>query len=95
MCLFTNYCRIIDSWKYKKISRFELDDLVPLLLPMAMYTFGKSDIKEVLVTWIIIWHFSSLWFGCINLHAAHHHPEIFHDGDIARYIYLDTLFATY
>lgn len=51
-----------------------------------MLVFGKTDWWDVLLTWLFILHLSSMFFGLINFHSAHHHPEIFHDGDVARYI---------
>lgn len=54
---------------------------IPLLLTFIIAS------SEFLVTikmffWIISW--GSLTFHLIGKTAAHHHPEIFHDGDAAR-----------
>lgn len=67
-------------WEYKC---FEIRDVIPFILPLTMYFVAPSALTA-LKTWIIILLISSLLFGTIGFNAAHHHPDIFHDGDIYR-----------
>lgn len=61
----------------------EFRDVVPFILPAAMCTVAPS-ISVALKTWLTIIIHSSFFFGCLGFNAAHHHPDIFHDGDIYR-----------
>ncbi|XP_039313567.1 cytochrome b5-related protein [Solenopsis invicta] len=61
----------------------EFRDVVPLLLPLSMYLI-TSNILVALKLWLIMVLVSSSLFGLIGFNAAHHHPDIFHDGDIYR-----------
>ncbi|XP_014614822.1 PREDICTED: cytochrome b5-related protein, partial [Polistes canadensis] len=69
-------------WEYKT---FEFRDAVPLLLPIVMSFFAPNILISI-KTWLIIIFISSIVFNFIGLNAAHHHPNIFHDGDICRCI---------
>ena len=60
---------------------FYLSDLIPLLLPTAMYIFGNSNLTSVITTWIFSVITGSFFFGLISVNAGHHHPEITHEGD--------------
>lgn len=59
-------------------------DLIPFILPLAMYAFGGQSFFWTFVMWNIIIFAGSTHFFFVGLHAAHHHPEIFHDGDQPR-----------
>ncbi|KAK2581040.1 hypothetical protein KPH14_006087 [Odynerus spinipes] len=63
--------------------KFEVRDAVPFLLPLAM-CFVAPSVLTAFKTWFIILLTTSLIFGAIGFNAAHHHPDIFHDGDIYR-----------
>ncbi|XP_043487730.1 cytochrome b5-related protein isoform X1 [Polistes fuscatus] len=67
-------------WEYKTL---EFRDTVPFFLPIVM-SFFAPNILIAIKTWIIIISISSILFNFIGLNAAHHHPNIFHDGDICR-----------
>lgn len=60
------------------------DDLVPLIVPITMYLVSGSPLLQVLKYWILILIAASFLFGVIGLNAAHHHPEITHEGDPVR-----------
>lgn len=60
-------------------------DLLPFLIPACMYLFGGTTLLYTLLMWGWIVFFSSFHFGVVGLNAAHHHPNIFHDGDTPRY----------
>uniref|UniRef100_A0A336MXL3 CSON002711 protein n=1 Tax=Culicoides sonorensis TaxID=179676 RepID=A0A336MXL3_CULSO len=55
--------------------------VIPFSIPCIMLLFGNLQPAEVLKLWLFIVWVGSLSFGTIGLNAAHHHPEIFHEGD--------------
>jgi hypothetical protein len=64
---------------------FYLDDLVGFLLPLAMLLLGKQEFFEVFRMYSFIIMTSSFIFGFVGLNAAHHHPDVTHEGDELRY----------
>ncbi|CAG9857271.1 unnamed protein product [Phyllotreta striolata] len=67
-------------------TNFGLSDLIPLLLPTVMCLFRgeNTSIIDVFLMWNFIILVGSTYLGFVGLHAAHHHPDIFHDGDVPR-----------
>ncbi|XP_012286540.1 cytochrome b5-related protein [Orussus abietinus] len=61
----------------------EFRDVVPLILPLSMYLV-TSSLLITLKTWFLVILFGGFFFGFIGVNAAHHHPDIFHEGDIFR-----------
>lgn len=49
-----------------------------------MYFVTGAPVLSVIKYWIIITMAASFSFGAIGLNAAHHHPEITHEGDAIR-----------
>lgn len=49
-----------------------------------MYFVTGAPIYQVLQYWIMILMAGSFCFGIIGLNAAHHHPDIVHEGDAIR-----------
>ncbi|NP_001136324.1 cytochrome b5-related-like isoform X1 [Nasonia vitripennis] len=82
LCFFgqavKRYYSIYTDWKSP-----EFRDIVPFFLPIIMSFFAASPFEAV-KTWLCIIILSSFIFKFIGLTAAHHHPEIFHDGDVCR-----------
>ncbi|CAK9820330.1 Cytochrome b5-related protein [Anthophora plagiata] len=62
---------------------FEFRDVVPLFIPILMSLFAPSFVTA-LKLWMLIIPVSSFVFAMVGFNAAHHHPDIFHDGDIYR-----------
>ncbi|PSN40733.1 Cytochrome b5-related protein [Blattella germanica] len=60
------------------------EDLIPLIIPALMLIGSDSGFFSVILMWIWIILVSGFFFGSISLNGAHHHPEIFHDGDAPR-----------
>ncbi|XP_060523036.1 cytochrome b5-related protein-like isoform X2 [Cylas formicarius] len=58
--------------------------LLPFTLPLLSWVItGQSALFcIVMFFWIII--VGSVHFGLVGVNAAHHHPQIFHDGDAIR-----------
>lgn len=83
LCLDQLVKRIVFSISSKK-NLFEASDLVPLIVPLAMMTFGSSNPITVLKVWMQIVLTKSFLFGLIGLNAGHHHPDIVHEGDKIR-----------
>ncbi|KAJ8980971.1 hypothetical protein NQ317_013425 [Molorchus minor] len=61
-----------------------ITDLTGLTLPLAMYILSGRSLLDVLWMWNFILLVGSVHYGFVGLHAAHHHPDIFHDGDTPR-----------
>ncbi|KAJ9587921.1 hypothetical protein L9F63_018647, partial [Diploptera punctata] len=68
--------------RYSDVLRKE--DLLPLVLPVLMMMYSGAGLHVVFSMWMWIILVSSFVFGFIGLNAAHHHPDIFHDGDTPR-----------
>ena len=68
---------------YYEYGKFEFRDAVPFFLPILMSFFSPSFLVA-LKFWLLIIMTSSFVFSMIGFNAAHHHPDIFHDGDIYR-----------
>ncbi|XP_066905351.1 cytochrome b5-related protein isoform X3 [Halyomorpha halys] len=60
-----------------------LRELIPLAIPASMLLSGVP-VLHALIWWSIIILSASFIFGFIGLNAAHHHPNIHHDGDEPR-----------
>lgn len=63
---------------------FEHSDVIPFVVPLAMFLFGNASAFTVLIVWMQIIMVSSFIFGWIGLNAGHHHPDIVHEGDKVR-----------
>lgn len=63
---------------------FDRYDAIGLVIPTAMYLFSGADLFICLLFWFFILASGSFLFGFIGFSAAHHHPDIFHEGDKPR-----------
>lgn len=72
------YYSVAKEWR-----KPEWRDAVPLVLPLTMSLFAPSAL-DALRLWLCVLAISSTLFHFVGLTAAHHHPEIFHDGDVCR-----------
>lgn len=54
-----------------------------LTIPLVMYSFGKTNLLFTVINWLIIHHIGSFIFALIGITVAHHHPDIYHQGDEA------------
>lgn len=72
---------IIDKEIRKNI---KLEDFILFLLPLTMYVLGGQSLLRTLIFWNIIIVVGSFHFFVVGFTAAHHHPDIFHDGDATR-----------
>lgn len=48
-----------------------------------MFVFGGVSMK-IINLWFIALAFEGFLFAFVGLTAAHHHPDIFHEGDKPR-----------
>ncbi|VEN38831.1 unnamed protein product [Callosobruchus maculatus] len=64
--------------------RLPLSFILPftVLAAMVVSTSEPLTFCTAMFAWIIT--ISSICFGIIGVNAAHHHPDIFHDGDTPR-----------
>lgn len=62
-------------------------DVIPFVLPVAMYCLGgkHSELWTVLKMWSIMVFGGSFLFGLVGLNAGHHNHHVVHDGDTLRY----------
>ncbi|KAH8326049.1 hypothetical protein KR067_013681 [Drosophila pandora] len=60
------------------------DDLLPLSLPVFLYLTTDVGLKNSFLNWQTVVAIGSFIFGFIGLTAAHHDPQILHDGDAQR-----------
>lgn len=68
---------------FAEYGTFDFRDAVPFFLPLTM-CFVAPNTFVAFKTWLMILCVGSFVFGFIGFNAAHHHPDIFHDGDIYR-----------
>lgn len=59
-------------------------DLICLSLPLSMYLCSSACLLYVGLQWFGIIAIASFAFCVIGLNAAHHDPEIYHEGDAVR-----------
>ncbi|XP_050457101.1 cytochrome b5-related protein-like [Cataglyphis hispanica] len=76
--IFTRYYLV-----FKEYGVFEFRDFIPFLLPLSMSLLAPKILVAIKL-WLIMLVITSALFGLIGFNAAHHHPDIFHDGDIYR-----------
>jgi len=67
-----------------KFDSLRADDTIPLVIPVSMITFGGMGPEDAFWMWMWVTTTSSLFFHIIAFNGAHHHPEIFHEGDAPR-----------
>lgn len=65
-------------------SQFIWTALLPFTIPLLSWIITGKSIAICLVMYIWIIVIASIHFGIVGLNAAHHHPDIFHDGDATR-----------
>uniref|UniRef100_A0A182WA50 Cytochrome b5-related protein n=1 Tax=Anopheles minimus TaxID=112268 RepID=A0A182WA50_9DIPT len=83
--------RLMDSFSQGK-NRFQLDDLVPFLMPAFMYATNPDQIAVILQMWLFVVLMASFFFGLIGLSAGHHHPKALHSGDLFPYVTLPSIY---
>ncbi|XP_075220365.1 cytochrome b5-related protein-like isoform X1 [Lycorma delicatula] len=80
------YCSLYFLQAFSRIicHGLEPEDLICIALPTTMYLFSGSNLLICIISWLWIITFSSFIFGVIGFNVAHHHPDIFHEGDKPR-----------
>lgn len=66
--------------------KFRFEVFLAYAVPFFVYTITRQPIITcaLFFLWTIL--IGGLHFSIIGVNAAHHHPDIFHDGDAYRYI---------
>ncbi|XP_075150025.1 cytochrome b5-related protein-like [Haematobia irritans] len=59
-------------------------DLLSISIPLTMYLGSNFTIMMCIWQWLLITAIGGIAFAIIGINAAHHHPEIYHDGDARR-----------
>nr|XP_022908492.1 cytochrome b5-related protein-like [Onthophagus taurus] len=77
------FLRLREFFKYNK-KEFNISDLIPFSLPIFLVTFSNQPVITCFYFWTCIILSDSFIFATIGTNAAHHAPDIFHDGDAAR-----------
>lgn len=60
------------------------ESLLPGLVVLLMLIISRYSFFNTILMFGWIHMMSGLYFGFIGVNAAHHHPDIFHDGDKPR-----------
>lgn len=76
-------------WLVQILTRLFLKTATPvdalcLLTPALLYICSSHGLGAALILWAGVMGSGSFVFGLIGLNAAHHHPDIFHQGDTPR-----------
>ncbi|XP_054741864.1 cytochrome b5-related protein [Anastrepha obliqua] len=74
--------RIIYSLRQSNILYWH--DILPLSIPLAIFLLSDLSLLLSLRQWLFITMIASFAFCVIGLNAAHHDPEIYHEGDANR-----------
>ena len=77
------------------IDSLRLDDAIPLVIPLSMVGFAGVSLGDAFRMWLWVTATSSLFFHIIAFNGAHHHPEIFHEGDTPRYCFFKLITCSY
>ncbi|KAF2892875.1 hypothetical protein ILUMI_13292 [Ignelater luminosus] len=76
--------RVLQYIYLKDTRGLHWSEIIPFTLPLSMYLVSGQPLLLTIGMWLFIVTFGSLWFGVVGFNAAHHAPEIFHDGDAPR-----------
>lgn len=77
-------CIMLPSKIPYRLTHMRVEDLLPLLFLTAMVILGGSSVLSATFMWIYVLVAHSFFFHYLGFTGAHHHPEIFHDGDAPR-----------
>ncbi|XP_034238561.1 cytochrome b5-related protein-like [Thrips palmi] len=83
VAFFFYACIALPMGMLNRVRRMRAEDYLPALYLLTMLVAG-APLFQSLFMWLYICVVHSLIFHSIGLTAAHHHPDIFHDGDAAR-----------
>lgn len=61
-----------------------LEDLIGLILPALMVVAGGNAVLHSFSIYLAMMLSGGFIFTAVGLNAAHHHPDIFHNGDKPR-----------
>lgn len=81
---FSQYLKVIVQNFIKEDAKFPWETLLPFTLPLLSWFVTKQSVLFCIIMFIWIIVVASVHFGIVGVNAAHHHPDIFHDGDATR-----------
>ena len=67
-----------------KEDKLRSEDLLPTLELFMIWCLNGKEMSSALTLWLIMHSFSSFWLIFTSLIASHHHPDIYHAGDMPR-----------
>ena len=60
------------------------ENLIPLLELFTIWSLIGNENSRSFLLWLTMHAFSSFWLIFTSVIASHHHPDIYHAGDIPR-----------
>lgn len=76
--ILKKFVHLVSKGTYPRVESFL--PLIELLVMCALAPSFGAGLK----LWLVLHSASSTWFGFVSLTGAHHHPEIYHEGDAFR-----------
>ena len=65
--------------------KLRFPDVIPFIELWAMFIIGGGiTFSRCLILWTVVHAMSGYWLIFTSLIASHHHPDIYHAGDIPR-----------
>ena len=65
--------------------KLRFPDVIPFIELWAMFIIGGDiTFSRCLILWTVVHAMSGYWLIFTSLIASHHHPDIYHAGDIPR-----------
>lgn len=80
---FGYYIKMLIECVATKGKEFDVANLLPLTI-FGLIWFTSGELFTSLKLWACLQLIGSLYFSIVGVNAAHHHPDIFHDGDEPR-----------
>ena len=92
--IFIFYLVAFPSEAFKKLvmvtsgeDKLRVENLLPLCeFALLLYGSHEMDVARAFVLWLTMHAFSGLWLIFTSLIASHHHPDIYHAGDVPRFL---------
>ncbi|XP_055919227.1 cytochrome b5-related protein [Eupeodes corollae] len=84
MLTFLSQIVVRIAYSLKRHNIMYWHDIIGLSIPLAMLILSDLSLFMVIKKWLFLNLVGSFCFAAIGLNAAHHEPEIYHDGDAVR-----------
>lgn len=84
LLFFLAFFQRVTSILRGKKEALRLDIIIPFIPLLLMYALSGKTFWDAFCMWIWVVGVTSFIFGFLGFNGAHHHPDIFHDGDAPR-----------